>query len=89
METPNDVLVGLDVGTHKVLCVIARPAAEPGRYDILGFGLEPSEGMKNGIVHDVEKVVKSVRKAVATAQYGAQVTMEKAWVAIGGETLTS
>ena len=89
METPNDVLVGLDVGTHKVLCVVARPAQEPGYYDILGFGLEESQGITHGIVHDVEKVVVSMRRAVSAAQYSSQVSIEKVWVAIGGETLMS
>lgn len=90
MNNPNDYLVGLDVGSHKVLCVIARPGEEPGRYRVMGFGLEPSRGVRNGIVTDLEAVVGSVNKAVGRARDSANILRpEKAWAAIGGKTLTS
>ncbi len=90
MNNPNDYLVGLDVGSHKVLCVIARPGDEPGLYRVLGYGLELSKGIRNGIVTDLEAVVSSVREAVGRARAAANIPMpERAWVAIGGKTLTS
>ena len=48
MNNPPDILVGLDVGTTKVLCVVARPAEEVGFYRIEGYGLVQSEGISHG-----------------------------------------
>lgn len=89
MNNPPDILVGLDVGTTKVLCVVARPADEIGLYRIEGYGLVRSEGISHGIVTDIEGVVKSIREAIKEAQYTAQVQFTEVCAAIGGSTLTS
>lgn len=89
MNNPPDILVGLDVGTTKVLCVVARPAEEVGFYRIEGYGLVQSEGISHGVVTDIEGAVKSIRSAIKEAQYTAQVPFTEAVVAIGGSTLTS
>lgn len=90
-EEQNDVLVGIDIGTHKVLCVIARPSEnKPGMYRILGYGYANSRGVRKGIVTDLEEVVQSIHRAVDLARDSAGgVPVERAWASIGGQTLTS
>ena len=40
MNNPNDYLVGLDIGSHKVLCVVALPSPKgEGLYRICGYSL--------------------------------------------------
>lgn len=89
MDNPSDMLVGLDVGSTKVLCVVARPAEEPGFYRVEGYGSVASHGIHQGIVADIEGVVTSIRDAVKEAQYTAQVPISEVCAAIGGRTLTS
>lgn len=92
MKTPNDALVGIDVGSHKVLCVIARPMVEKGAYRVEGYGIVPSEGVRKGVVADLEAVVTNVREAVREAQASADMRATatiRAWAAIGGQDLTS
>lgn len=89
MTNPSEILVGLDVGTEKVLCVVARPGEKTGLYRVEGYGLEKSEGIREGVVVDIEGVVTSIRKAIQEAQYTAQVPINEVFAAIGGSTLTS
>ncbi len=89
MNNPSDILVGLDVGTTKVLCVVARPSEELGFFHIEGYGLVQSNGIRHGVVADLEGVVTSIREAVKEAQYTAQVPISEVCAAIGGSTLTS
>lgn len=89
-NTSTDILAAIDAGSSKVLCVIARPAASrDGTFKVLGFGRVPSQGIKNGIVYDVEKAVFSVRMALQEAQSTAGVSVRNVWVAIGGSKLSS
>lgn len=84
----NDVVVGLDAGSSKVLCIVAEPA-DDGRYHVLGFGSVRSSGIRNGTVADVEAAVTSIREAVQEAQYTSGCRIDAVWASIGGKTLTS
>ena len=89
-NTSTDILAAIDAGSSKVLCVIARPSEDlDGSFKVLGFGRVPSQGIKNGIVYDVEKAVFSIRTAVQEAQSTAGVSIRSVWAAIGGTKLTS
>ena len=49
MNNPNDYLVGLDIGSHKVLCVVALPSPkEAGKYRICGYSYRDSLGVRFG-----------------------------------------
>ena len=43
----NEMLVGLDIGTSKVVAVVAEINSE-GSMEIVGLGTHPSKGLKNG-----------------------------------------
>ena len=84
------VFVALDVGSSKVLCVIASTSEEPRRYRILGIGNTPSAGVRFGTVSDVEDAVNAIRESVREAEFTANVgTVSRVWAAIGGQTLKS
>lgn len=82
------IVVGLDIGTTKVGCVIGE-IAEDGVLDVIGFGQVASDGMKKGIVVHLERTVDAVQRAVAAAERVAGVTVSSAWVGVGGSHLTS
>jgi cell division protein FtsA len=64
---PNDVLVGLDIGTTKVTAVIAE-YDENDQLQIIGVGTAPSTGLRRGVVVNIEATLKSVDEAVETAE---------------------
>lgn len=89
-RTSRQHLVALDVGTSKVLCIVALGQGPDQPLRILGKGSAVSAGIRSGTVVDVEDAVQSIRRAVEEAQDTAGAgTITRVWAAIGGQTLTS
>ncbi|MBN1655763.1 MAG: cell division protein FtsA [Deltaproteobacteria bacterium] len=58
----NDLIAGLDLGTTKV-CVIVAERTEDG-LDVIGIGSEPCQGLKKGMVIDIDTTIRAIRAAV-------------------------
>ncbi|KGE73512.1 cell division protein FtsA [Spirochaeta lutea] len=63
----DDILVGLDIGTSKICAVIAE-IPETGGIDILGVGVAPSNGLRKGVVINIEATLRSVSAAIERAE---------------------
>ncbi len=83
METIN-IITGLDVGTTKIGCLIAEVSSS-GEINIKGVGTAPSEGLRYGMVVDIEKTVRSIRKAVEAAEAMAGVAVDLVYAGIAGD----
>ncbi|MBE9547644.1 MAG: cell division protein FtsA [Proteobacteria bacterium] len=66
MGKKGDVIVGLDIGTTKV-CVIVGGVTDTG-VDIVGIGSHPSDGLRKGVVVNIESTVNSIKGAVEEAE---------------------
>jgi cell division protein FtsA len=89
----KDLIIGLDIGTTKVCCVVAR-AHDSGRVaethlDILGIGLAPSHGLKKGIVVNIDATVESIRRAVEDAQRISGEVIDHVYTGIAGAHIKS
>ncbi|AEF95169.1 cell division protein FtsA [Desulfotomaculum nigrificans CO-1-SRB] len=74
------VVAGLDIGTTKVVAVIAEIG--PNGYPMIkGIGECPTVGVRKGTVSDVEALSKSINNAVKSAQDLAGETIQSVWVA--------
>jgi len=82
------VLAALDIGTSKVVCLIAT-GEKGGRTRLLGIGHQRSGGMKAGMVIDPDAAEQAVRAAVGQAERMAGVTMEQVSVAVACGRLKS
>ena len=82
-KKPDNVLVGLDLGTTKV-CAIVGEVKEGGQVDIIGIGISPSHGLKKGVVVNIDSTVESIKKAVQEAELMAGVEINSAFVGISG-----
>ncbi len=78
----GELVVGLDIGTTKVCCVVGE-AFEDG-VEIIGVGIAPSLGMKKGVVVNIESTVKSIREAVSVAEDMAGCDLHSVHVGIAG-----
>ncbi len=78
----------LDIGTTKIVCLVAE-MDEEGRLYIIGHGQAPTEGLRRGIVVDMEKTVVSLRKAVDDAQLVSGTEIDQITVGISGEHIRS
>ena len=72
--TRGEIITGLDIGTTKICAVVGEV---PGQgVDIIGLGTHPSEGLRKGVVVNIETTVASIKKAVAEAELmsGSEIT---------------
>ncbi len=60
------LIVGLDIGTSKVVTVVGELAAED-TLEIIGIGSNQSRGLKRGVVVNIESTVQSIQRAVEEA----------------------
>jgi len=81
--------VGLDLGTSRVAVVIAE-SDEPGApVSILGVGESPSDGLRKGVVVNLEKTIASILAATVAAERMAGQRIESVVVNVGGTNLWS
>ncbi|MCH7516193.1 MAG: cell division protein FtsA [Bacteroidetes bacterium] len=85
----KDIITGLDLGTTKVCVVIAERDIETNKYNILGFGVAPSEGLHKGLVANISKTAEAIKGAMAIASNRAGLTSNLVNVGVAGEHITS
>jgi len=84
----SEIIVGLDIGTTKIACIVGRKN-EYGKIEILGFGKTESIGVKRGVVANIENTVQSIKKAVELAEQKSGVEINVVNVGIAGQHIKS
>ncbi len=84
----RDFVVGLDIGTSKVAVVTAEAGAE-GKVNVIGVGKSPSNGMRKGVVVDIDGTVRSISEALEQAERMAGVNIKSVYVSVTGAHVTS
>jgi cell division protein FtsA len=82
-NSEEDLIVGLDIGTSKVLAIVAQFLADD-RIEIIGVGHYPSRGLRKGVVANIESTVQSIQRAVEEAEVMADCDIQSAYVGISG-----
>jgi len=81
--TNSPMIVGVDVGTSKVVALVGQINAE-GALEIVGVGMKPARGMKKGVVVNIEQTVQAIQSAVAEAELMADCKIHSAYIGIAG-----
>src|SRR3954471_18668017 len=76
-------IVGLDVGTSKVCCVVGE-SLDDGSLDIVGIGVAESRGIKRGAVVNLDAAVDSIKKAIEEAELMAGIEIDSVHLALSG-----
>src|SRR5687767_7663403 len=76
-------IVGLDVGTSAVVCVVGD-CLDDGTLDVVGIGVAESRGIKRGVVVNLEAAVDSIKKAIEEAELMAGVEIDSVHLALSG-----
>lgn len=84
----NDIVVGLDIGTTKIACLVGR-RLENHKIEILGIGKSESVGVQRGVVSNIEKTVESIIAAVKQAEAESGVNIKVVNVGIAGQHIKS
>jgi len=79
----KDLIVGLDIGTAKVMCVVAEMLPEGGMR-LAGLGVSPSHGLKRGVVVNIDATVQSIQHALKEAEMMAACKIERVHTGITG-----
>lgn len=82
MSQVGEVICGLDIGTTKVAAIIGEVTATG--VEILGVGTSPSEGLRNGVVVNIEATTNSIAQAVQEAEQMAAAEVQSVYVGIAG-----
>ena len=84
----KDLLVGLDIGTSKVVAVVAELRPD-GAYEVIGMGQTESKGLKKGVVVNIEATVQSIQKALEEAELMADCKISEVFTGIAGSHIRS
>lgn len=84
----KNLIVGLDIGTSKVVAIVAEVSAESG-MEVIGIGSHPSRGLKKGVVVNIESTVQSIQRAVEEAELMAGCQIHSVYAGIAGSHIRS
>ena len=79
----KDVVVGLDIGTAKIMAVVAEVLPN-GALKLAGLGVAPSNGLKRGVVVNIDATVQSIQLALKEAELMADCKIQRVHTGITG-----
>jgi cell division protein FtsA len=79
----KDLVVGLDIGTAKVMVVVAE-VLPGGELKLAGLGIAPSNGLKRGVVVNIDATVQSIQQALKEAELMADCKITRVYTGITG-----
>jgi cell division protein FtsA len=85
----KNLIVGLDIGTSKVVAIVGEVGEDDNEIKIIGFGSHPSRGLKKGVVVNIESTVQSIQRAVEEAELMAGCQIHSAYTGIAGSHIQS
>jgi cell division protein FtsA len=84
----KELIVGLDIGTSKVVAIVGE-VQDDGELEVIGFGSQPSRGLKRGVVVNIEATVNSIQRAVEEAELMAGCEIQSVYTGIAGSHIRS
>ncbi|MCD6027321.1 MAG: ftsA [Solimicrobium sp.] len=84
----KNLIVGLDIGTSKVVAVVAEVMPD-GRHEVIGLGQHESKGLKKGVVVNIEATVESIQRALEEAELMADCKIRNVYTGIAGSHIRS
>ncbi|MFU8805504.1 MAG: cell division protein FtsA [Bradymonadaceae bacterium] len=82
MGRRDEIIVGLDIGTTKIACIIGEVTHDG--IDIIGIGSHPSTGLRKGVVINIDATINSIKKAVEEAELMAGCEVNMVYCGIAG-----
>lgn len=79
----KDLVVGLDIGTSKVMVVVAEVLGG-GELKLAGLGIAASNGLKRGVVVNIDATVQSIQQALKEAELMADCKIARVYTGITG-----
>ena len=84
----KDIIVGLDIGTSKIVALVAEVGPE-GRLNIIGMGSQDSRGLKKGVVVNIEDTVATISRVLQEVELMADCKVKDVYTGIAGSHIKS
>ena len=84
----KNLVVGLDIGTSKVVVIVSEVKADHS-LEVIGMGMQPSAGMKKGMVVNIEAAVGAIQSALQEAELMADCKIHDVYTGIAGSHIRS
>ncbi|MEI6633180.1 MAG: cell division protein FtsA [Chlamydiota bacterium] len=84
MTHGSNLIIGLDIGTTKICTVVAEIDRETRSLRVIGLGHAPSQGLRKGVVVDMDRAVESIVRSVEDAEKMANVEIHSVFAGITG-----
>jgi len=88
MVKEKNLIVGLDIGTSKIVAIVAEVTDE-GALNIIGMGTQPSRGLKKGVVVNIEATMASIQRVIEEAELMADCRITEVYTGIAGSHIRS
>ena len=84
----KDLIVGLDIGTSKIVALVAELTPE-GRLNVIGMGTQDSRGLKKGVVINIEETVQTISRVIQEVELMADCKVKDVYTGIAGSHIKS
>jgi cell division protein FtsA len=84
----RNLLVALDIGTSKIVTLVAEITAED-TLNLIGMGSHPSRGLKKGVVVNIESTVNAIQRSLEEAELMADAKIKEVITGIAGSHIKS
>ena len=84
----KNLIIGLDIGTSKVVAIVAELMGD-GSMNVIGLGQHVSRGLKKGVVINIDSTVNAIQRAIEEAELMADCTIKNVFTGIAGSHVQS
>jgi cell division protein FtsA len=88
VKEAKNVIVGLDIGTSKIVAIVAEVAPD-GVLNIIGLGSQPSRGLKKGVVVNIEGTMASIQRVLEEVELMADCRVTEVYTGVAGSHIRS
>jgi cell division protein FtsA len=82
------IISALDVGSSKV-CVVIASVEDEGSPQVIGVASQPSQGIKKGVVVNIDDAINSIASTLEAAERMAGITIPSVYLSISGKHIMS
>ncbi len=87
MAKDKNLIVGLDIGTSKIVAIVGEVAGN--QVEVIGLGQHPSHGLKKGVVVNIDSTVHSIQRALEEAELMSGCEIHSVYAGIAGSHIRS
>ena len=88
MKDNDNLIVGLDIGTSKIVAIVAEVLPDGG-LNVVGLGTQPSRGLKKGVVVNIEATMGSIQRVLEEAELMADCRISEVYTGVAGSHIRS